>query len=58
MPTTTASDTEDGWSAAMMAAKEKLLAVGAENLDDISSRVFYLNGHYFRIQDDGEIDEL
>ena len=46
MQPTTPSDTEDGWSVEMMAAKEKLLALGAEQ-DEKVPRAFWLNGHCF-----------
>jgi hypothetical protein len=53
----TPSDTEDEWSAEMMAAKERLLAIGAEQ-DEAVPRAFWHNNHCFYIKDDGEIDEL
>jgi hypothetical protein len=55
MQPTTPSDTEDGWSVEMMAAKEKLLALGAEQ-DEKVPRAFWLNGHCFYIKDTGEIN--
>lgn len=54
MPTITPSDTEDGWSLEMMAAKEKLLALGAV-VDDENPRVYWINAECFLIEDDGNI---
>jgi hypothetical protein len=57
MQPTTPSDTEDGWSAEMMAAKEKLLALGAAQ-DEVNPFVFWVEDMCFLIESDGQINEL
>ena len=51
------TDTEDGWSNEMMAAREKLLALGAEE-DPGMPGCFWLAGHCFAINSEGGIDEV